>query len=133
MKYLVASLALVACGSSDPVKMDAAKMDGTGSGSASTLVDVDCATNTAALTVTTTDLNMTSYTLAPANGMINMGQVVKFQMSTMHDVKPNPIAPHTDSGLSVPFGGTKCKRFTATGTFGFLCSAHSFVATVTVN
>ena len=96
---------------------------------ATTVVTVDCGSTTAAATVTTTD-GMSSY--SPMATSITMGQVVKFVTSLNHDVKPNPLN-HPDPGLTVDFNMTKCLRFTSTGTFGFMCSVHGFVGTVTVN
>ena len=128
MKWL-ALVALAACGGDStpaqqmdaPTKKDAAQ--------AATVVTVDCGSTAAQATVTTTDAMM-SY--SPMATTITMGQVVKFQTSLAHDVKPNPLN-HPDPGLTVDFNTTKCLRFTSTGTFGFMCSAHGFVGTVTVN
>ncbi len=120
---------LAACGGGDgtPAKMDAAKMD---AAKIATVVTVDCATTTAAATVLEMD-NVAAF--MPMASSITMGQVVKFTTSSIHNVKPNPIAAMTDSGLDVTFNTTKCLRFTATGTFGFMCSVHGFAGTVTVN
>lgn len=130
MRASVLLVALAACGGGGgggnpadaPKQPDAAQ--------ATTVVTVDCATTTAAATVMTTDLNLTSY--MPMATTITMGQVVKFVMSPAHNVAPNSLN-HPDPGLTVGFGATKCLRFTQTGTFGFLCTTHSFVGTVTVN
>jgi plastocyanin len=128
MKYTLA-LALVACGGDGTTKMDASvKMDAPAQ--QATVVAVDCASNTPAATVVEMD---TVDAFMPMATTINMGQVVKFTTSLAHNLKPNPIAAKTDPGLSVDFNMTKCLRFTATGTFGFMCSVHSFVGTVTVN
>jgi plastocyanin len=62
---------------------------------------------------------------------ITQGQVVKFVMNAAHNVAPNTTM--SDSGLNVGFGATACLMFTHTGTFGFHCSAHGFMGTVTVN
>ena len=80
-------------------------------------------------TVMTTNASLSYMPMAttvPVNG------VVRFVMSTDHDVAPNSIAAMTDPGLVVGFGQTKCLKFTQAGTYGFLCSPHGFVGTVTV-
>jgi plastocyanin len=125
VKYVLVVLA--ACGGGDTAKMDAPTHD---AAPVATAVTVDCATNTPTATVIEMD---TVDAFMPMMTSINMGQVVKFTTSASHNVKPNPIAPKTDAGLDVTFNTTKCLRFTATGTFGFMCSVHSFVGSVTVN
>jgi plastocyanin len=94
-----------------------------------TVMKVTCPALVAA-TVMTTDA---SFSYSPMATTISVGQIVKFNTSSSHDVKPNPIAPKTDSGLSVGFNEMTCLKFTATGTFGFVCSLHSFAGTITVN
>jgi plastocyanin len=95
-----------------------------------TVTEVDCATVTPAATVTTTDA---SFMFMPMATTISVGQVVKFTTSLSHDVVPNPAAAKTDPGITVGFGKTACLKFSATGTFGFMCMPHGFVGTVTVN
>ncbi len=94
-----------------------------------TVMKVTCPALVAA-TVTTTDA---SFSYSPMATTITAGSVVKFNTSSSHDVKPNPIAPKTDPGLNVGFNEMACLQFTATGTFGFVCSLHSFAGTITVN
>lgn len=79
-------------------------------------------------TVTTSD-SVLAYT--PATTTISAHGIVKFVMSSAHDVMPNPIKT-TDPGLVVDFGRTTCLEFDRTGTYSFLCSAHFFVGTVVV-
>ena len=67
----------------------------------------------------------------PAATTVPVNAVVKFVMTATHDAKPNPMTT-TDPGLSVGFAETKCLKFTATGTFGFFCTAHGFAGTITV-
>ena len=127
MKCSLCFLVLAACGGDDNAKMDAPKVIDAPSNAK--VVPVDCATTTATATVMTvngTDAYM------PMATTINMGGVVKFITSSEHDVNPNPIGM-SDPGIKVGFSMTKCLRFTATGTFGFFCSNHSFAGTVTVN
>lgn len=94
------------------------------------VTEVDCATVTAAATVTTVDA---SFSFMPMATTITVGQVVKFTTSPSHDVVPNPSAAKTDPGLTVGFNKTACLKFSATGTFGFMCMPHGFVGTITVN
>src|SRR5207245_2613038 len=118
-------LALGACGSDSNANTDAAVHN---DAPPKTVLTVTCPGSPAA-TVTTAELQ-SSFT--PMATTITQGQVVKFVMSASHTVAPNPIAAKTDPGLTVGFGATACLMFTQTGTFGFLCSAHGFVGTVTV-
>jgi plastocyanin len=82
-----------------------------------------------AATVATSD---GSFSYAPMATTITVGSVVKFNTSSSHDVKLNPIASKTDPGPNVGFNEMACLKFTA-NTFGFVCSLHSFAGTVTVN
>ncbi|CAN5910893.1 hypothetical protein BH11MYX3_BH11MYX3_14860 [soil metagenome] len=130
MRSLLLVAALAACGGDDggaPAPDAFVKLD---AGVTATVMEVSCTGVTANATVTTTDL-VDKY--SPMSTTITVGQVVKFTTSANHDVKPNPIAPKTDPGLSVGFNKTTCLKFTATGAYGFLCSIHGFVGTITVN
>ena len=80
-------------------------------------------------TVMTSDTNDTSFT--PPSTTISTHGIVKFVMSSLHNVAPNPIKP-TDPGLSVGFGQTACLQFDKAGSFSFMCSAHGFVGTIVV-
>jgi plastocyanin len=80
-------------------------------------------------TVTTSDANLTTYT--PASTTISAGGIVKFMMSTTHNVAPNPIRA-TDPGLVVDYGATACLEFSKAGTFSFRCSTHSFAGMIVV-
>lgn len=68
----------------------------------------------------------------PMTTTIAVGGVVKFIMSTTHNVVPNPIAPMSDPGTTVDYGETKCLRFDQAGAFGIYCATHSFAGTITV-
>jgi plastocyanin len=97
----------------------------------STAVMVTCPASPAA-TITTSD---TAFAYTPSSATITQGQVVKFTMSSSHNVTPghSPVdTAKADSGLSVTFSATKCLMFTATGTFGFHCGPHLFNGTITV-
>jgi len=72
--------------------------------------------------------NMLVYT--PSTASINVGQIVKFTMPSMHNVVPN--ATMSDPGLVVNFNTTTCLMFTHAGTFGFHCGPHGFMGTITV-
>jgi len=87
---------------------------------------VDCATNAPTATVATQN-----FTFTPATTTIAVGQVVKFQLESVHDVVPDPTTA-TDAGLTVGFGATACLKFTAAGTFGFKCDPHGFKGSITV-
>ncbi len=93
-----------------------------------TVVVVDCATVTPAASVITM-----SFAYVPMSVSIAIGQVVKFTLEAEHDVAPDPAAAMTDSGLRLNFGDIGCLKFTAPGTFGYECLAHSFKGSVTVN
>ncbi len=94
-----------------------------------TVMEVSCTGITATASVVTTD-QQSSYT--PMATTITAGQVVKFTTSFTHDVKPNSLS-HSDPGLVVGFNKVACLKFTAAGTFNFLCSNHGFVGAITVN
>jgi plastocyanin len=68
---------------------------------------------------------------SPMTTTVPVNAVVEFMMTATHDAKPNPQTT-SDPGLSVGFGETKCLKFTAAGSYGFFCTAHSFAGTVVV-
>lgn len=90
-----------------------------------TVVAVTCA---GTLPTVTTSNGTTAY--MPSTTTISQGDVVKFVMSSKHDVTPD--ATGSDPGLVVAKGQTKCLKFTATGTFGFHCSAHATMGSIVV-
>jgi plastocyanin len=112
-------------GSQTPIDSGGSNMD---AGSAAKVVAVACP-GTPAATVTTTNA-VDAY--MPMNTTISAGAVVRFVMSTMHNVEPNPIAAMSDSATRVDYGETKCLRFDVAGTYGIYCAAHSFAGTITV-
>src|SRR5262245_2434831 len=122
---LVFGIALAACGGGG----DGGGADAAPDMPASTLMDVDPCPGSPDGTVTTDDA---TFAYSPSGTTISQGQVIKFVTSATHDVKPNTVVT-TDVGLNVGFNQTKCLRFTATGMFGFRCSIHGFVGTITVN
>ena len=94
---------------------------------ANKVVEIACPASPAAtvMTVNGTDSYM------PMATTVSVGAVVRFVMSTFHNVAPNTIGT-SDPGLMVGFGATKCLKFNAAGTFSFFCTSHSFAGTVTV-
>jgi plastocyanin len=64
----------------------------------------------------------------PPSVAIVAGQVVKFTMSSMHDVVPDP---GNDVGLQVGFSATRCLKFKTAGSYKFHCGPHQFKGVVT--
>jgi plastocyanin len=125
---LLFPLALFACGDDGGT---GTPVDSAGSNtdmSSATVMSVTCpgTPNATVMTVNTTDAYMPMATTIPVGG------VVKFMMSSLHNVEPNPIAATTDPGTRVGYGETKCLKFTAAGTYGIYCATHSFAGTITV-
>lgn len=118
-------LGLAACGGDDGdnTPADAAAPDSAGGGA----VMVTCPATPAATVTTTNAAN--AYT--PKDVTITQGQVVKFTMSSAHDVAP--LNASSDPNLRVGFGQERCFMFTATGNFPFKCTPHGFTGSVTVN
>jgi plastocyanin len=126
-RVALAALFVAAC--SDPGGGGTADAPNTIDMNTNKVVPVTCPA-TADATVMTTN---TSFTFMPMNTSVPNNAVVKFMMSSDHNVVPNPIAPMTDPGLTVSFGETKCLKFTQAGSYGFACGPHGFVGTVTIN
>ena len=121
-----ASLALLiaaGCGSSNDTKnVDAAA-------SASTVMEVDCAANPPNATIKTM-----SFMFMPADTPITVGQVVQWQLETAHTLTSDAGAGMTDSGIKLTAGQTGCLKFTAAGTFHYMCGIHNTMkGTVTVH
>lgn len=125
MKRLMLVLAMAACGGDDGATTPTP--DAMGSGSANKVVEVTCPTTADAMVTVSSGGTM----FVPMAQTVPVMAVVKFVMTPTHNVAPNSQTT-TDPGLNVGFGATKCLKFTATGTFGFFCSAHSFAGTITV-
>src|SRR5688500_4660660 len=70
---------------------------------AAKVVAVTCP-GTPAATVTTVN---TTDAFMPMNTTISVGGIVRFVMSSGHNVEPNPIAPMSDPATRVGFGETK--------------------------
>jgi plastocyanin len=67
----------------------------------------------------------------PKDTTIGRGQIVKFAITAEHFVLPNTLV-NTDDALMVGRGRTICFQFNVIGTYGFLCGAHGFTGTITV-
>jgi plastocyanin len=129
-RFALAVLLVTACGGDDGggmVTPDAAKS--IDAAPMNKVVPVTCPNTVDAMVMTTN----ASFSFMPMATTITVGGVVKFVNSTEHNVAPNPMAALTDPGLMVGFGQSGCLKFTQAGTYGFLCSPHGFVGTVTVN
>lgn len=121
----ISILALAACGGDDggaaidaPAGIDAP---------AATVMAVTCPGGTLPTIMT----QATSFN--PASTTISRGQIIQFVSTATHPIGPYPGGQMTDPGIVVPEGQTKCLMFTATGTFKFICTVHSYVGTVIVN
>ena len=126
-RLLVVSLfamATAACGGGDSNPTTDAP---SGSDAASSNVEtVDPCTGESA-TVTAPN---TGNTYSPKDTTISVGQIVKFEMDSFHNVAP--ATGSDDPGLTVGFGATACLKFTAAGTYNFKCTAHGFTGSITV-
>lgn len=127
-QYLAMALALAACGGDD----------GGGSGTTDAAVTVDANTDkvreigcpaSPAATVMTVD---TVDAYSPMSSTISVNGIVKFVISSAHDVTPNPIGGTTDPGLVVASDTTKCLQFTQAGTYNFYCTPHGFTGSIVV-
>ena len=116
---LVALIMLAACSSnSNSNTPDAA---------AATAMAVTCPATPAASIATDDNTNA----FKPTTASISVGQIVKFTMSSTHNLVPDPPKA-TDAGLMVGLGATTCLMFTKAGTFNFKCGIHGFEGAVTV-
>jgi plastocyanin len=122
--FLALLIPLAACGGSSSNPDAASQIDG----APPSVRTVTCPPGVVP-TVTTSDGNTTSY--SPASTTISTGGIVKFMMSSLHNVAPNPIRA-SDPGLQVGFGATVCLEFDKAGTYSFICTVHSFAGTIVV-
>ena len=115
--FLAVALLAAACGGAQDGGGDG---DGDGTGSEVAVV-VDCSTVAAAVTVTTP-----GFRFEPKTANIQVGDVVRFDPSSGHDVV-------SDGGaFEVGLGGSACFRFEQPGSFGYRCSPHDFTGTIVV-
>ncbi len=91
-----------------------------------TVMAVTCPATPAASIMTMDDTNA----FMPSTASVSVGQIVKFTMSSTHDVVPDTTM--SDPGLTVDLNATKCLQFTHAGTFGFHCGIHGFTGMITV-
>src|SRR5689334_7840648 len=120
----VVLLLVAACetgGGGDTVQIDAAP-----DAPAIPVVALSSCPSTVAATVTDTPTMF-----VPKDSPILLHQVVKFVITAEHFVLPNTLV-NTDQVLRVDRGETKCFRFDVRATYGFLCGAHGFTGTITV-
>ena len=123
-RFVLTALLVAACGGEPSGTADAPS---TIDANTNKVVTVTCpATADAMITV---NAGGTAY--VPMATTVPVNAVVKFMLTSLHDAKPNTLTT-SDPGLTVGFGETKCLKFTAAGTFGFFCTAHSFAGTITV-
>jgi len=125
-RLLVLSLAMAACGGGDsnPTTDGPAGSDAPQQQSNITVV-TPCAGESATVMATNA-----SNSYMPAATTISVGQIVKFEMPSFHNVVPKTTAD--DPGLMVNFNETKCLQFDAAGTYNFKCQPHGFTGTITV-
>jgi plastocyanin len=65
---------------------------------------------------------------------ISRGAIVQFISTATHPIGPfNGDQSMTDPGIVVPEGQTKCLMFTASGTFKYICTVHTYLGTIVVN
>lgn len=122
----ISALALSACGGGDEgANPDAPKppMDAP----AATVMTVTCPA-TVADTITTQSISFDK-----PNVTVTRDAIVRFVSTAGHPIGPTRDGIMSDPGIRVPEGQTRCLRFTATGTFKFICTAHDYLGTITVN
>jgi len=117
-------LALAACGDDGGGGVDAPS--GVDAAPA-TVMMVTCPATPAATIMT----QATSF--SPATATISKGAIIQFVSTATHPIGPFPGGQMTDPGIVVPENTTRCLQFTASGTFKFICTVHSYLGTVTVN
>ena len=117
-------LPLAACSGSPTTSVDAASQI---DGAPPSVRTVTCPPGV----VPTVTTNMTGDAFTPNSVTISVGGIVKFMPAAGHNVMPNPIRS-TDPGLVVGLGATACLEFDKAGSYGFICSIHSFAGTIIV-
>jgi len=118
------AMAAAACGGGDGGTTTDAP-----SGSDAAASNIEVVDPCAGETVTVTAPNSAN-SFMPKDSTISVGQIVKFEMDTFHDV--GPLSGSDDPGLKVGLGKTVCLKFTAAGTYNFRCTIHGFTGSVTV-
>lgn len=148
---LGAIVALTACGSSSPSKMDAAKpLDGTSGADAKVFLDgarpdapsmstvhvVANCTGVAAGDIAAT-ITTSGFSFSPSTATIAAGQYIKFTTAGNHNFQNQPGAPADAMFDSGPPGAqTACLQFTVAGSYPFECVVHAsmgMTGTLTVN
>jgi plastocyanin len=111
-RTLLAIACIWGCGTS-PMTSDAPSADA--------IRTVSCTGVTPVMTITTMGL-----AYSPMELTVPVGGIVEFMMPSQHNVASD------SAGLDVPFGGTACLEFPVAGTFTYHCTAHGFMANITV-
>jgi plastocyanin len=65
----------------------------------------------------------------PMTATIAVGKVVKYELSTAHQLVPFPDTP---ADLTVPANTTRCFKFLKPGTYRYFCKFDSFAGSVVV-
>jgi plastocyanin len=141
MRGCLLAVLLIGCGDDGGKAIDAAPKDVLGDGVTDGTTDAptDAPPLPAAAvervdpcpaTTDATVITMSAFMYMPVATNITVNQTVKFMMDPTHDVAP---ILNTDADLVVPFGQTRCFKFTTTGIARFKCTPHGFQGTVTVN
>lgn len=117
---LVLTLGLASACSSSSEETPDASPDGSGGGGVKAEV-VPC-TAAATKQITTSD---TEAKFTPAAMTVTKGTLVKFVLSSQHDV-------HSGTLFTIAKGQTECVKFNEAGTYTFFCAPHGFTGTVTV-
>ena len=73
---------------------------------------------------------------SPMATTITVGQIVKFQLESSHNVAPD-TSTTTDTGLAVDFGKTACLKFSKAGKvvylYRYIGTSRTLVAKLTLN
>jgi plastocyanin len=68
---------------------------------------------------------------SPTSVTVTAGSVIKLQATAGHQIGPNSLTT-SDPALTVAQGSTKCFQMNTAGTYGIICTFHSFAGTITV-
>jgi plastocyanin len=94
----------------------------------SDVVVVSC-TRAVATTVTVSDRFV--YVFTPT-ATVRVGDVVRFEMDTLHDAVSGTPTGGPDGAFLVDRGQTVCLQFNAAGRYPFFCRPHRFTGTLSV-
>jgi plastocyanin len=126
-RLVLAALVLAGCGGDiDQGTSSDAAMQQPDATTANVIALASCPATVAA---TITD---SAVAFVPTDTTVSLDAVVKITTTSEHFVIPNPLKT-TDPALMVGYGKTQCFQFKTVGTYHFLCGAHSFPGSITVN